>query len=106
MSKHLFLAFSLGVAVALPPLLPQAQESSQAQEQRRSGAAQSQIVNINAADAEAISQALVGVGHTRARAIVEYRDEFGPFFSAEDLLEVKGIGPSTLERNRNRITLE
>jgi len=36
---------------------------------------------------------------------VEYRESNGPFESVEDLLEVKGIGPKTLERNREDIRL-
>ena len=97
--------FLLPAAVALPPLIPQAAAQAGAH-QPGPGPGQSQTVNINAADAETISQALAGVGHSRARAIVEYRDEFGPFFSVDDLLEVKGIGPSIVAKNRDRITLE
>ena len=49
-------------------------------------------VNVNTADAETISAELQGVGLTKANAIVEYREEHGPFRSAIDLAEVKGIG--------------
>lgn len=69
-------------------------------------ASQMQTVNINEADAETLSARLIGVGKSRAEAIVRYREEFGPFFTVEDLLQVKGIGESTLERNRARIVLE
>ena len=69
-------------------------------------ASQAQTVNINEADAETLSAQLIGVGKSRAEAIVRYREEFGPFFTVEDLLQVKGIGESTLERNRARIALE
>ena len=69
-------------------------------------AGQSQVVNINSADAETLAQNLVGVGLSRAQEIVRYRDAYGPFYSVEDLLEVRGIGRSTLEKNRERITLE
>ncbi len=61
-------------------------------------------VNVNEADAAAIANALSGVGLSRAKAIVEYRDQYGPFYSAEELTAVKGIGPSTVERNMSRIT--
>jgi competence protein ComEA len=36
-------------------------------------------------------------------AIVEYRDSNGPFFAAEELINVKGIGPKTLEKNLENI---
>ena len=69
-------------------------------------ASQAQSVNINSADAQTLAQRLVGVGLSRAREIVRYREAYGPFYSLEDLLEVRGIGRSTLEKNRERITLE
>ena len=49
-------------------------------------------VNVNTADAETISAELKGVGLTKARAIVEYRDKHGPFESVEDQALVSGIG--------------
>jgi len=64
------------------------------------------IVNINEADAETIAKQLVGVGMRRAEAIVEYRETYGPFYSAEELKVVKGIGRATVERNRDRIRIK
>lgn len=63
-------------------------------------------VNINVADAATLSEALNGVGDSRARDIVRYREEFGPFTTVEQLAEVKGIGMSTLDKNRALITLD
>jgi competence protein ComEA len=60
-------------------------------------------VNVNTADAETISEALQGVGLSKARAIVEYRQKHGPFRSPDDLSLVKGIGERTLELNRENI---
>lgn len=60
-------------------------------------------VNVNTADAETIAAELQGVGLSRAKAIVEYRNANGPFKSADQLIEVKGIGERTLEMNRNNI---
>jgi competence protein ComEA len=65
-----------------------------------------EIVNINEADAETIAKQLVGVGMRRAEAIVEYRETYGPFYSAEELKVVKGIGRATVERNRDRIRIK
>ncbi len=62
-------------------------------------------VNINTAGAEELASALSGVGPSKAAAIVEYREKHGPFKSAEELTQVKGIGPSTLEKNRENITV-
>jgi competence protein ComEA len=60
-------------------------------------------VNVNTADAEAISEALQGVGLSKAKAIVEYRQKHGPFKAPEDLSLVKGIGERTVEMNRDDI---
>lgn len=60
-------------------------------------------VNVNTADAETISEALKGVGLSKAQAIIEYRQKHGPFKSAEDLSLVKGIGERTVELNRDDI---
>jgi competence protein ComEA len=62
-------------------------------------------VNVNTADAETIAQALDGVGLSKAKAIVAYREEHGPFKSADDLTQVKGIGAATLQRNHDAILL-
>ena len=61
-------------------------------------------VNINSA-AETELVALPGIGPSKAKAIAEYRQKQGGFKSIEDLQQVKGIGPATLEKLRARVTL-
>ena len=61
------------------------------------------MLDINSADAAAIAAALDGVGLTKAREIVAYREMFGSFHSLEELADVKGIGVATVEKNRQRI---
>jgi len=46
---------------------------------------------------------LPGIGPSKARAIVEYRERNGPFRSIDDLARVKGIGPKLLERIKEAI---
>ncbi|CNL39156.1 ComEA family DNA-binding protein [Yersinia proxima] len=62
-------------------------------------------ININSADAEELAQSLSGIGRKKAEAIVNYREQFGFFTDAEQLLEVPGIGPSFLERNRTKLKM-
>lgn len=62
-------------------------------------------VNINTADAAKLEAVLINVGPAKAAAIVEYREENGPFKSVEELAMVNGIGLKTVERNRDRIEL-
>ena len=63
-------------------------------------------VNVNEADAATIADILVGIGMSRAQAIVEYREEHGQFTSLEDLIEVNGIGEATIVNNKDRIRFE
>jgi competence protein ComEA len=72
--------------------------------QEAPAATQQQVqLDINSADAATIAAALEGVGMVKAEEIVAYREMFGNFSSIEELLEVKGIGAATVERNRHRI---
>ena len=63
-------------------------------------------VNVNEADAASIANMLVGIGISRAQAIVDYRDQYGRFYSAQELTSVKGVGQSTVEKNLSRISIE
>ena len=62
-------------------------------------------VNINTADAATLDRVLVGIGPSKAEAIVVYRKAHGAFKSADMLAEVKGIGLATIGKNRDRIVL-
>lgn len=62
-------------------------------------------VRINSATAEDL-QTLQGIGPSKASAIIAYRDEHGPFQTAEDLLQVSGIGEKTLENMRDEIVVD
>ena len=68
-----------------------------------SGAAPAQSVDLNTADVATLSRDLLGIGETRARAIVEHRRRHGPFRSVDELALVRGIGPKTVDRNRARM---
>ncbi|SDS61333.1 competence protein ComEA [Pseudomonas sp. Z003-0.4C(8344-21)] len=65
--------------------------------------AQSAKIDLNDADAATLQKELAGVGEAKAQAIVAYRETNGPFFSVDELLEVKGIGKAILDRNRDRL---
>lgn len=63
-------------------------------------------VNINQADAATLATELNGIGLSKAQAIVAYREHNGQFMVADQLLNVKGIGPKVLELNRDNILLK
>jgi competence ComEA-like helix-hairpin-helix protein len=54
-------------------------------------------VNINSSSVEELSR-LPGVGPATALRILEYRSAHGPFRRVDDLQNVRGIGPRTIER--------
>jgi competence protein ComEA len=53
-------------------------------------------LNVNLASAEEL-EVLPRIGPALAERIVSYRESHGPFLSVEDLDQVSGIGPTTLE---------
>jgi competence protein ComEA len=63
-------------------------------------------VNVNTADASTLARELEGIGPAKAQAIVEYRQQNGPFRAPEDLLKVQGIGERVLEQNRGNIRVD
>jgi len=62
-------------------------------------------VNINTASAEQLDQ-LTGVGPAIARRILEDRQMRGAYGRPEDLMRVKGVGPSIMQKNLGRITVQ
>ncbi len=68
--------------------------------------AESGSVDINTASVEQLAEALTGVGQAKAEAIVAYRESNGPFKHIDELVNVRGIGLSTVDRNRDRLMLD
>ena len=62
-------------------------------------------VNVNTATAEEISENLKGIGLSKARSIVAYREANGAFTHVDELVNVKGIGLKTIDQNRGMILL-
>lgn len=60
-------------------------------------------LNINTATATEIQKVLIGIGAKKAEAIIQYREKHGAFTTADQLLEVQGIGKTTLDKNKDRI---
>ena len=57
-------------------------------------------LDVNTASAAELAERLPGIGPAKAAAVVAHREAHGPFASVESLVEVRGIGPKTLERLR------
>lgn len=61
-------------------------------------------VNLNTAGKEEL-MTLTGIGETRAQAILDYRQEHGPFGTTEELMQVDGIKEKTWEKIKEEITV-
>lgn len=66
---------------------------------------QARQININQATAEELER-LPEIGPTTAQRIIEYRQQQGFFHAPEDVLNVPGIGPKTLDAIREYVVVE
>jgi competence protein ComEA len=63
-----------------------------------------QKININRAETWLL-EALPGIGVTRAKTIVAYRELHGPFKNTAELMNVEGIGQSIFDQIKDLITV-
>jgi len=87
MFKHIILAMVLALGIA-------------------NAAIAAEPVDVNTATAEQLAEALNGVGESKARAIVEYRESNGLFTHIDELINVRGIGMATVDKNRDMLRVE
>jgi comEA protein len=73
-------------------------------ESRKESTFPTEPVNINTAGLMEI-EALPFLGLKRSKDIIEYRDKNGPFKSLDELINISGIGPKTLDKLKPLITL-
>lgn len=62
------------------------------------------LIDVNTAGSAEL-QTLPGIGPVTAQAIIDHRAQIGRFTRVEELEDVKGIGPSTIERLRDLVTV-
>jgi competence protein ComEA len=62
-------------------------------------------IDLNAASAELLAE-LPGIGPSKAQAIVARRESDGPYRTVDDLAEVRGIGPKTVDRLRQLVIVD
>lgn len=68
------------------------------------GAAGSVLVNINTATVEQLCT-LNGIGESRAKTIIAYREAHGAFAKKEDIMKVTGIKESSYSKIKDQITV-
>ncbi|MFT5697699.1 MAG: competence protein ComEA [Desulforhopalus sp.] len=89
------LIFSLSLCLSLAPIDSYAKSSDTTSKSASITAIKA--VNVNTADKTELTE-IPGVGSATADAIVKYRNANGKFKSANDLLNIKGIGEKTLKK--------
>ncbi len=65
-----------------------------------------QLLDINTASPAMLAERLPGIGPAKAKAIVVYREQHGAFEKLDTLIQVKGIGPRTLEKIRQYLFVD
>lgn len=87
----------IAAAASAPSTAPTGQQPAPARIDR--------LINLNTASAAEL-ELLPGIGPAMAERIIAYRDSRGPFRSVNELDRVDGIGSRTIERLRDKVTLE
>ena len=64
----------------------------------------SDLININTASLEQL-MTLSGIGESKAKSIISYREENGNFKAIEDITKVSGIGQALYEKIKDYITV-
>ena len=62
------------------------------------------LVNLNTADVAAL-MTLPGIGESRAKAIISYREQHGAFAKIEDIMKISGIKQAAFSKIKDRITV-
>lgn len=62
------------------------------------------LVNLNTADVAAL-MTLPGIGESRAKAIISYREQHGAFTKIEDIMKISGIKQAAFLKIKDKITV-
>lgn len=62
------------------------------------------LVNLNTADITAL-MTLPGIGESRAKAIISYREQHGAFAQIEDIMKISGIKQAAFSKIKDKITV-
>ena len=62
------------------------------------------LVNLNTADVAAL-MTLPGIGESRAKAIISYREQHGAFVKIEDIMKISGIKEAAFSKIKDKITV-
>ncbi|MFT5381560.1 MAG: competence protein ComEA [Alteromonadales bacterium] len=97
MMKKLISGLLVLSALAIQTPAVHAQPADRENSQANEGTSQQQRIDLNSATVEQLIT-LPGVGQSKAKAIIKYREEVGPFLEVAQLTQVKGIGEKMLNK--------
>lgn len=60
------------------------------------------LVNLNTADVAAL-MTLPGIGESRAKAIISYREQHGAFAQIEDIMKISGIKQAAFSKSKTKL---
>lgn len=80
-------------------------ESAESSSSEEPATTSGEPININTAGKSELDT-LSGIGPAYAENIIKYRETNGEFSSVDELTEVSGIGPVTLDKIRSEVTVE
>ena len=84
--------------------LPEEEKSSEEETSKETELSLDSRVDLNTATVEELVT-LKGIGESRAKAIVEYRMQQGPFTCIEDLMQVTGIKEGVFSKIKDQIVV-
>ena len=90
---------------ALPAIALTGMAGKSVEDSSDESAESSQHINLNTATQPEL-ETLPGIGPARARAIIAYREQNGPYNTVEEITAVSGIGQGILDNLRGLVTVE
>lgn len=87
------------------PTIEEASQLETVQEEPMQDGASSKYININTAD-EATLDTLPGIGASKAKSIIAYRESNGGFKSVEELMQIEGIKEGVYNKIKDMITVK
>jgi len=104
--RKVLMLLALSVAVSGPVMAKDSPSISKSKSSLAEGKSQYKrtTVNINKANAAALSAYLVGIGPVKAKAIVAYRSKNGKFSNVKDIMKVEGVGEGVFKGLKKNIS--
>ena len=95
---------SIALLLSLSSVITHAKDVSSVSAAKVDVKQQQTMVNINKSTFDQLVT-LKGIGHTKAQAIIVYRQQVGGFKSITELTKVSGIGEKIVNQNKARLTI-